>query len=203
MLSDCWSGLGAGSSSTGTMVPQSSSGLEPAGAAPAVAAAGTSAARSSNPARILRKLRTASGTAAMRTESAEEASSASVEMLAMSSTGSVRSRGSRYSLETGAAAGGNNNNYKVSYFVQIDSFRVENINTKKDTITSEWKNVSIGRIHYSHPSLQEFAHEKLTKEHYTGVQSRRKLLNIADRIQYSSQINSTNYDFYFEQNMSA
>ena len=128
MLSDCWSGLGAGSSSTGTMVPQSSSGLEPAGTAPTVAAAGTSAARSSNPARILRKLRTASGTAAMRTESAEEASSASVEMLAMSSTGSVRTRGSRYSLDTGAAAGSNNNNYKVSYFLQIDSSRVKNIN---------------------------------------------------------------------------
>lgn len=123
MLSDCWSGLGAGSSSTGTMVPQSNSGLEAAGsctaAAPAVAAV-TSVARSSNPARILRKLRTGSGTTglgstALRTESTEEASSASVEMLALSSTGSVRSRVSRYSLETGAAAGSNNNNYKVRH----------------------------------------------------------------------------------------
>jgi hypothetical protein len=52
-------------------------------------------------------------------------------MLALSSTGSVRSRTSRYSLETGAAVGSNNNNYKVRYF------RVVNISTKNDIITAE------------------------------------------------------------------
>jgi hypothetical protein len=112
MLNDCWTGLGAGSSTTGTMVPQSTIGPEASGTCTASL---TSVARSSNPARILRKLRTASGTTALgplplRTESIEEASCASVEMLALSSTGSVRSRTSRYSLETGAAVGGNNNN---------------------------------------------------------------------------------------------
>lgn len=114
MLSDCWSGLGAGSSTTSTMVPQSNSGLEPAGSCAASLPA-AAAARSSNPARILRKLRTGSGTTALRTESTEEASSASVEMLALSSTGSVRSRTSRYSLDTGAAVGSNNNIYKVRF----------------------------------------------------------------------------------------
>ena len=112
MLNDCWTGLGAGSSVTGTMVPQSAIGPDPSGTCTASL---TSVARSSNPARILRKLRTSSGTTALgplplRTESTEEASYASAEMLALSSTGSVRSRTSRYSLETGAALGGNNNN---------------------------------------------------------------------------------------------
>lgn len=112
MLNDCWTGLGAGSSTTGTMVLQSSIGPEASGTCTSSV---TSVARSSNPARILRKLRTASGTTAlgplpMRTESTEETSYASVEMLALSSTGSVRSRTSRYSLETGAVPGGNNNN---------------------------------------------------------------------------------------------
>ena len=119
MLSDCWSGLGAGSSALGTMIPL---GLEPSGnsnaSGPSVSASAT-AARSSNPARILRKLRTASGAtavgpAAIRMESTEEASSASVEMLALSSTGSVRSRASKGSLDAGAS-GNNNNNNKVRH----------------------------------------------------------------------------------------
>ncbi|XP_069678763.1 uncharacterized protein [Periplaneta americana] len=112
MLSDCWSGLGAGSSSASTMLAQnaaSSVGTDPYGASAPPSAASTGA-RSSNPARILRKLRTSSGPTALRTESTEEASSASVEMLALSSTGSVRSRASKCSLETGAAATSNNNN---------------------------------------------------------------------------------------------
>lgn len=116
MLSDCWAGLGAGGSTAGTMVHQSSVGLDTSGnctaSVPAVTAV-SAGARSSNPARILRKLRTASGTTALRTESIEEASSASVEMLALSSTGSVRSRVSRYSLETGAVAANNSSNNKV------------------------------------------------------------------------------------------
>ena len=121
MLSDCWSGLGAGSVAAATIMSQNVSlGLEPTSNSntfgPSVNYS-ASAARSSNPARILRKLRTARGAtavgpAALRTESTEEASSASVEMLALSSTGSVRSRASKGSLEAGAS--GNNNNNKVS-----------------------------------------------------------------------------------------
>ena len=112
MLNDCWTGLGAGSTTSITMVPQSTIGPD---VTATCTSSMTSVPRSSNPARILRKLRTASGTTAlgplpMRTESTEETSYASVEMLALSSTGSVRSRASRYSLETGAAPGGNNNN---------------------------------------------------------------------------------------------
>ena len=123
MLNDCWSGLCAGSSTTGTMLPQSSIGPEASGNC---TASQTSVARSSNPARILRKLRTASGTSALgplplRTESTEEASYASAEMLALSSTGSVRSRTSRYSLETGAAIGGNNNNNNNNNRVSINT----------------------------------------------------------------------------------
>jgi hypothetical protein len=116
MLSDCWAGLGAGTSTAGAIVTQGSIGPDAsntncATSTPAVSSIAT-AARSSNPARILRKLRT-SGPTALRTESTEEASSASVEMLALSSTGSLRSRASRGSLETGAAVGSNNNNNKV------------------------------------------------------------------------------------------
>jgi hypothetical protein len=133
MLSDCWSGLGAGSTTTGVIVPQSSIGPDSSGNCTASL---TSVARSSNPARILRKLRTASGTSALgplplRTESTEEASSASVEMLARSSTGSVRSRVSRHSLETGAALGSNNNNNhnrvrisKTSYIFILESIPI-------------------------------------------------------------------------------
>jgi hypothetical protein len=116
MLSDCWSGLGAGSCTASAMVHQSSIGLDNSGNYSASVPAGTAvstAARSTHPARILRKFRTASGTTALRTESTEEASSASAEMLALSSTGSVRSRISRHSLEVGALAGNNSNNNKV------------------------------------------------------------------------------------------
>ncbi|PSN35855.1 hypothetical protein C0J52_23449 [Blattella germanica] len=126
MLSDCWSGLGAGSSTLCTLMPQTAGGgvgTEPPGnsnaSGPCVNVG--NAARSSNPARILRKLRTASGatavgSAALRTESTEEASSASVEMLALSSTGSVRSRASKGSVDAGVA-GNNNNNNKVRRFI--------------------------------------------------------------------------------------
>jgi hypothetical protein len=121
MLNACWSGLGAGRSITGTIGPLSSVGPEASGTCTASL---TNVARSSHPARILRKLRTASGTTALgalplRTESTEEASYASVEMLALSSTGSVRSRTSRYSLEIGGAPGGNNNNNNNNNRVRI------------------------------------------------------------------------------------
>ena len=128
MLNDCRTGLGAGSSTTGPVVPPSGIGPDPSGNCTASL---TSVARSSNPARILRKLRTSSGTTALgplplRMESTEEASSASVEMLALSSTGSVRSRTSRYSLETGAALGSNNNNNNNNNKVRINTifFRI-------------------------------------------------------------------------------
>ncbi|KAJ9588197.1 hypothetical protein L9F63_018433, partial [Diploptera punctata] len=123
MLTDCWSGLGAGNSASGTILAQNVPlGLEPSGNTNATGTSvsvSASAARSSNPARILRKLRTASGAtavgaAALRTESTEEASSASVEMLALSSTGSVRSRASKGSLDAGASGNNNNNKAKTN-----------------------------------------------------------------------------------------
>ncbi|XP_049800044.1 uncharacterized protein LOC126235364, partial [Schistocerca nitens] len=125
MLADCWAGLAPSSPAAqqttqqaqqaagaqqqaaqqNTQQAQSSSlrcfsrtpqvPATPAGAESPGSGAANSGPSSRNPARILRKLRTASGGGgggAARAESTEEASSASVEMLALSSTGSVRSR---------------------------------------------------------------------------------------------------------------
>ncbi|XP_046988768.1 uncharacterized protein LOC124594436 [Schistocerca americana] len=86
MLADCWSSSLSCLSCT-PQVPATPAGAESPGSG-----AANSGPSSRNPARILRKLRTASGGGggggAARAESTEEASSASVEMLALSSTGS-------------------------------------------------------------------------------------------------------------------
>ncbi|XP_047106655.1 uncharacterized protein LOC124775865 [Schistocerca piceifrons] len=107
MLADCWAGLAPSSPAAQqtTQQAQQAAGAQqqgvqqntqqaqvpatPAGAESPGSGAANSGPSSRNPARILRKLRTAGGGGgAARAESTEEASSASVEMLALSSTGS-------------------------------------------------------------------------------------------------------------------